>query len=132
MKNNKIGWRVWLVIVLVGLSGQFAWCLENMYFNVFLYNTISTDPAYISAMVSASAITATLATLIMGALSDRIGRRKAFICVGYVLWGLSTIAFGFITLENVGKWFPMANAAMAGAIIIVVMDCVMSFFGSIG
>lgn len=130
MKKSKIGLRVWLVIILVGLSGQLAWCLENMYFNVFLYNTISTDPMYISAMVSASAITATLATLLMGALSDRVGNRKAFICVGYILWGLSTIAFGYITLDNVGKWFPMANAAMAGAIIIVVMDCVMSFFGS--
>ena len=130
MQKSKIGLRIWLVIILVGLSGQLAWCLENMYFNVFLYNTISTDPVYISAMVSASAITATLTTLLMGALSDRIGKRKAFICMGYILWGISTLAFGFITLENVGKWFPMANAAVAGAILIVVMDCVMSFFGS--
>ena len=130
MKKSKIGLRVWLVIILVGLSGQLAWCLENMYFNVFLYNTISTDPGYISAMVSASAITATLATLLMGALSDRVGKRKAFICGGYILWGLSTIAFGYITLDNVGKWFPMASAAMVGAIIIVIMDCIMSFFGS--
>lgn len=128
--KSKIGLRVWLVIILVGLSGQLAWCLENMYFNVFLYNTISTDPGYISAMVSASAVTATLATLIIGALSDRIGNRRIFISVGYILWGISTIAFGYITLDNVSKWFPMANAAAAGALIVVIMDCIMSFFGS--
>lgn len=33
------------------MVGQFAWTIENMYFNVYLYNTISTDPGYISAMV---------------------------------------------------------------------------------
>lgn len=42
-----------------------------MYFNVYLYNTISTDPGYISAMVGWSAAAATLTTLLMGALSDR-------------------------------------------------------------
>ncbi len=132
MDRSKVSARLWIIIILVGLTGQMAWCLENMYFNVFLYNTISTDPGYISAMVSASAVTATLATLLMGALSDRVGRRKGLICGGYILWGLSIIAFGFINLENMGKWFPAANAAAAGAAIIVIMDCVMSFFGSAG
>ena len=41
----KIAGRTWAVLILVGLSGQFAWTLENMYFNVFLYNTISTNPS---------------------------------------------------------------------------------------
>lgn len=61
-----------------------------MYFNVYLYNTISTDPGYISAMVGWSAAAATLTTLLMGALSDRVGKRKLFICGGYLLWGIST------------------------------------------
>ena len=55
MKTKKLGARVWLVLILIGLFGQFAWTIENMYFNVFLYNTISTDPGYIAAMVGWSA-----------------------------------------------------------------------------
>ena len=119
---GKISGRIWAVLILVGLSGQFAWTLENMYFNVFLYNTISTDPGYIAAMVAASAVAATVTTLLMGALSDRVGNRRAFISVGYILWGLSTAAFGFITKESAGKLFPAASAAAAAATLVVVMD----------
>ena len=39
---KKLGLRLWLSMVLIGLTGQFAWTIENMYFNVFLYNTVST------------------------------------------------------------------------------------------
>ena len=55
---KKLSPRVWLTLILVGLVGQFAWTIENMYFNVYLYNTISTDPGYISAMVGWSAAAA--------------------------------------------------------------------------
>ena len=103
---KRLSPRVWLTLVLVGLVGQFAWTIENMYFNVYLYNTISTDPGYISAMVGWSAAAATLTTLLMGALSDRVGKRKLFICGGYLLWGLSTAAFGLVTVENAAKLFP--------------------------
>ena len=89
---KKVSPRMWCTLILIGLVGQFAWTIENMYFNVFLYNTISTDPGYISAMVGWSAAAATLTTLLMGALSDRVGKRKLFICGGYILWGLSTAA----------------------------------------
>ncbi|MBR4953226.1 MAG: MFS transporter, partial [Oscillospiraceae bacterium] len=130
MKKDKISPRLWVTIILVGLSGQFAWTIENMYFNVFLYNTISTDPNFIATMVAASAIAATLATLLMGALSDRMGKRKAFVVVGYILWGITTGAFGFITVENAAKLFPGLNAAASAAVMVVILDCVMSFFGS--
>ena len=127
---KKLSPRVWLTLILVGMVGQFAWTIENMYFNVYLYNTISTDPGYISAMVGWSAAAATLTTLLMGALSDRVGKRKLFICGGYLLWGLSTAAFGLVTVENAAKLFPAASAAAAAAVMIVVLDCVMTFFGS--
>ena len=126
----KLGARKWLILVLIGLSGQFAWTIENMYFNVFLYNTISTDPDYIAAMVAASAAAATVTTLVMGALSDKLGRRKLFISGGYILWGLSTAAFGFITPDNAALLFPGMNAVAAAAMLVVIMDCVMTFFGS--
>ena len=128
--KERLGARKWATLLLVGLFGQFAWTIENMYFNVFLYKTISTDPGYIAAMVGWSAAAATLTTLLMGALSDRVGKRKAFITVGYILWGLSTAVFGYITPENAGRLFPGANAAAAAATMVVVLDCVMTFFGS--
>ena len=127
---KKISARVWATLLVIGLVGQFAWTIENMYFNVFLYNTISTDPGYISAMVGWSAAVATLTTLLMGALSDRVGKRKLFICGGYILWGLSTAAFGFVTVQNAARLFPAASAVSAAAVMVVVLDCVMTFFGS--
>jgi len=130
MTETKLGIRKWIVLILVGLSGQFAWTIENMYFNVFLYNTISTDPGYIASMVAWSAAAATVTTLLMGALSDKLGKRKAFISGGYILWGISTALFGFITPENAAKIFPGANAVAAAAMMVVVLDCIMTFFGS--
>lgn len=127
---KKLTPRLWCAMILVGLAGQLAWTIENMYFNVFLYKTISTDPGYIAAMVAASAICATLTTLLMGALSDRVGRRKAFICGGYLLWGAATASFGFITVDNAAKLFPAANAVAVAAVMVIAMDCVMTFFGS--
>ena len=128
--GEKLGGKTWVSLLLIGLFGQFAWTIENMYFNVFLYNTISTDPGYIAAMVGWSAAAATITTLLMGALSDRLGKRKALICIGYILWGISTAAFGYITPENAAKLFPKANAVAAAATLVVIMDCIMTFFGS--
>lgn len=127
---EKLSKRLWASFLLLGLMGQFAWTIENMYFNVFLYNTVSTDPSFIAAMVAASAIVATLTTLFIGSLSDRVGKRKVFICGGYIIWGLSTMAFGFISVKNAAAWFPALNAVSTAAMMIVVMDCIMTFFGS--
>lgn len=127
---EKLSKRLWASFLLLGIMGQFAWTIENMYFNVFLYNTISTDPSYIAAMVAASAVVATLTTLFMGSLSDRFGKRKLFICGGYILWGLSTMAFGLISVQSAAAWFPALNAISTAAMMVVVMDCIMTFFGS--
>lgn len=127
---EKLSRRLWASFLLLGLVGQFAWTIENMYFNVFLYNTISTDPGYIAAMVAWSAVAATLTTLVMGSLSDRMGKRKVFICAGYIAWGLSTMAFGLVSVQTAAAWFPSLNAVSAAAVMVVALDCVMTFFGS--
>lgn len=127
---QKLTGRVWASFLVIGLIGQFAWTIENMYFNVFLYNTISTDPDYIAAMVAASAIVASLTTLLVGAFSDRIGRRKIFLVAGNLLWGSSLLAFGFVRVDLVASLFPYADAVATAAILVVILDCVMTFFGS--
>jgi MFS family permease len=126
----KLSKRIWASFLIIGLTGQFAWTIENMYFNVYLYNTISTNPNNIALMVASSAIVATLTTLVMGAFSDKLGRRKPFISLGYIFWGLSTMAFGLISVENIAKLFPAANAVAAASAVLIIMDCVMTFFGS--
>ena len=133
MSNNKatkLGGRIWFCIAVFGLVGQLAWVIENMYFNVYLFDVIGGKATDIATMVAASAITAAATTLVMGALSDKIGKRKIFITVGYIIWGLVTASFGLITLDNTSKLFHTVNIVAATSMLIVIMDCVMTFFGS--
>ena len=58
--KTRLGGRTWAALLTFGLFGQIAWVIENMYFNVFLYNTISGDTSMIAAMVAWSAATATV------------------------------------------------------------------------
>ena len=83
--KKKLSPRFWLALSLFSLFGQVAWVVENMYLNVFIYKMFRASAADISLMVAASAVTATLTTILIGALSDRLGKRKVFICAGYIL-----------------------------------------------
>ena len=80
MKN--LSKKFWAALTLFGLVGQVAWVVENMYLNVFIYKMFHASAADISLMVSASSVAATLTTILIGALSDYIGKRKIFICGG--------------------------------------------------
>lgn len=129
--KTKLSGRFWSALLLFSLIGQVAWVVENMYFNVFIYKIFSASAADISAMVAASAVAATLTTVFIGALSDRIGKRKLFICGGYTVWGISILAFSLIRLDVINALFPMAaSAASVGVTLVIIMDCVMTFFGS--
>jgi len=121
MKQTKIGRRNWFVLILLGLSGQIAWNVENSWFNTFVFDTITPDPQPIAVMVAVSAIVATLTTLIIGTLSDRLGRRRPFIFAGYVLWAISTIAF------PMSGW---AQSVQTAVFLVIVLDAAMTFFGS--
>ena len=128
---KKLSTRFWFTLALFGLMGQIAWVVENMYLNVFMYKMFNASAGDISAMVAASAIAATLTTVLIGALSDRIGRRKVFMCGGYILWGISIFAFSLIKVDTVSALFPMATSAAAVCVTLtIILDCVMTFFGS--
>ena len=127
MKNKKF----YLALVIFSLVGQVAWVVENMYLNVFIYKMFNASASAISAMVSASAVAATVTTIFVGALSDKIGKRKLFICLGYILWGVSIWSFALIRMDVINALFPAAaSAAAVGVSLVIVMDCVMTFFGS--
>ena len=125
--NNGIGIRKWLSFIIAGFVGQLAWAIENNFFNLYVFECTN-NYNFIPAMVAASAAAATLTTLLMGALSDRLGKRKAFISFGYILWGISIILFAF--LDPSSKVNIVAGSVMASGVMIVIMDCVMTFFGS--
>ncbi len=64
MERTKKSPKFWACLVLLSLVGQIAWVVENMYFNVFLYKMFRADASDIAAMVAASAIAATVTTVL--------------------------------------------------------------------
>lgn len=123
LEKAGLGYKTWIVIWLAGMAGQLAWVIENSFFNTFVYAKIAPNPDIITWMVACSAIVSTLATFLMGTISDRIGKRRFLILLGYVMWGVTTILFGFVQ-------FFEGIALMS--VMVVVFDCIMSFFGSMG
>ena len=131
MKKTKLSSKFWVALTIFSLVGQVAWVVENMYFNVFIYKMFNASAEQISMMVSASAISATLTTILIGALSDKLGKRKLFICSGYILWGISIWSFSLIRTDVIDRMFPLAvSSAAIGVSLVIIMDCVMTFFGS--
>ena len=129
--KTKLSSKFWIALVLCSLTWQVAWVVENMYLNVFIYKMFAASAADISLMVSASAVAATVTTVFMGALSDKVGKRKLFICAGYILWGISIFCFALIRTDVLGKMFPMVtSAASLGVSLTIIFDCLMTFFGS--
>ena len=129
--KTKLSPRFWCAITLFSLIGQVAWVVENMYFNVFIYKMFNASADDIALMVGASAVAATVTTVFMGALSDRIGKRKLFICGGYILWGISIFSFVLIKADIISPLFPSVTAISSLCVtLVIILDCVMTFFGS--
>ena len=129
--KTKLSPKFWCALTLFSLVGQIAWVVENMYLNVFMYKMFNASAADISLMVAASAVAATLTTVLIGALSDKVGKRKLFICGGYILWGISIFCFMFIRTDIINKFIPATvSAAAVGSSLVIVFDCIMTFFGS--
>ena len=129
---------MWLFVILIGFAGQLAWSIENMYLNTYItYLNFSSplgqgfDYSFFIALTTAlSAIVATLTTIFMGALSDKVGHKKYFISIGYILWGIATAAFGLFNVNSTNDIFPIAMSSTFAAIWVIILDCIMTFFGS--
>ncbi len=128
--KKRLSPKFLLALTLFSLIGQVAWVVENMYLNVFIYNMFSADAGAISLMVGASAVSAALTTVFIGALSDKIGKRKVFMCGGYILWGVSILGFTLLRVDILKAIFPFASAAVLGVAFTVALDVIMTFFGS--
>jgi MFS family permease len=121
---NKLPGKLWFSLISLGFVGSLAWAVENQFFNTFLYNKITPDPRPISWMVAASAITATVASILIGTLGDRLRYkygRKPILLIGYIMWGITTAAFPLAAFLK-----PIALAIA----IAILFDCLMTFFGS--
>lgn len=118
---TKISRRNWFLVIFLGMAGQIAWNVNNVWFNTFMYSKITPDPRAIAWLVGVSAVVATLTTLVMGTASDRLGKRKPFIIYGYLLWGITIIAF------PLSANFAVTAIAVAAA---VTLAAVMTLFGS--
>lgn len=145
MIKEKLSKKSWFTICLFSFMGGIAWNIENMYFNTFLYNSVYANASEaamagtmapttaISRMVALSAIAAVLTTFVMGTLSDKMKNRKFFISVGYILWGIITALFGFITTDNVAGLLGLTDEAIiltTTVWVVIVMDIIMTFMGS--
>ena len=131
MDKQKKNGRFYLALVIFCLTGQVAWTVENMYLNVFIYKMFHASAQAISSMVAASAVAATVTTLLTGALSDKLGKRKIFICGGYIAWGVSIWSFSLLRMDVLSAWIPgTAAAASLGVGLTITLDCIMTFFGS--
>ena len=143
--DKKLSKRIWLNICIFSFMGGLAWNIENMYFNTFLYDSIyggasanalanvMAPTTAISRMVALSAITAVVTTFIMGTLSEKMKKRKVFISVGYIIWGIITAAFGFISKESVATILGLSDETKILATtvwVVIIMDMIMTFMGS--
>ena len=122
--NKPTSTKNWIIIWIAGMAGQLCWNVENSWFNSFVYKEIAYNPDIVTWMVGVSAIATTIATLLFGTLSDRIGKRRPFIYIGYIMWGIFTITFG--TTKFISGAFILLPT------MIVLADAIMSFTGSLG
>ena len=133
MKENKgLSRKNLSALLIFGMIGQIAWSVENMYFNLFVFEKIAPSLDTVTLMVQASGVVATLVTLLAGSLSDKVGNRRTFISVGYIIWGITVALFGFLSPQLVAEITgrSIEEAIPAALMLAVVCDCIMTLFGS--
>ena len=130
-KSTPLGGKIWTNALLFGLIGQIAWVVENMYFATFAQKLFAETSKFgnmyytaTTLMVIFSAITATVTTIFMGGLCDKVGKRKPFITLGYIFWGATIMLFAAIPID-----FTSSEGGLIIALL-VIFDCIMTFAGS--
>lgn len=126
-KGGKL--RFWTIIWGMGIAGQLCWNMENQWFNTFVYAKIGGNVNIVTWMVIVSALVTTISTFVFGTLSDRLGKRKILVSVGYIIWGAATIVFG---LTEYARDSSIGAIAALSGFLVVLTDAIMSFFGSMG
>lgn len=131
VQQGRLGAKLWTSIVVFGLIGQIAWVVENMYFATFAQKLFADTEKFgnlyyiaTTLMVVISAVTATVTTIFAGGFSDRVGRRKPFISIGYIFWGITIMLFAAIPID-----FGSGEGGLV-ITLLVVFDCIMTFAGS--
>ena len=132
MEKQTFGKNNWIILILFGLVGQLAWSVENMYFNLFVFDTVAKDLGAITLMVQLSGVMATIATLVAGAISDKVGNRRKFISIGYASWGVTVAIFGYLSPSLTMSIFgvELERAISITLVAVIAGDCVMTLFGS--
>lgn len=115
--------RMWILIWSLGLMGQIGWTVESLWFNTFVYEKIDKNPSIITPMLIFSALATTVSIFLFGTLSDRTGKRRHFISIGYAVWGVLIILFGLTQ-------FIPNRFLLLTAFCLVFGDMLVSFFGS--
>ncbi|MCX5774875.1 MAG: MFS transporter [Firmicutes bacterium] len=126
--KNALSARNLMLIWVLGMAGQICWNVENQWFNTFVYANIAPDSSIVNWMVAVSAIVTTFSTFFFGTISDRMGKRKPLIAIGYVLWGIFTIIYGLTMYVP----HSVTSYLMLASVLLVMADAIMSFFGSMG
>ena len=102
--------RTWLVLVLLGLSGQIAWNVENSWFNTFVYDEVTPDPRPIAVMVAVSVMVAVMSCPCNDRISLGRDQNKLIIyCISLAFCIHSSIlclsfGFPFATMRRVFFW----------------------------
>nr|MCR5740910.1 MFS transporter [Gammaproteobacteria bacterium] len=127
------GPHFWLQILLFTTVGQLCWNIENQWFTLFLNAKVTLDVTYTTAMTILSASLTLISSFLFGTISDRKGKRRIFISIGFILWGLSTILM-YIAEPIAAKGVDTGNLKLVtfAAWLVVLIDGIMSFIGSIG
>ena len=130
--KQTFGRNNWTILLLFGLVGQLAWSVENMYFNLFVFDTVSPNLGAITLMVQLSGVMATIATLVAGTVSDKVGNRSKFISIGYAVWGVTVALFGYLSPSLTMRLFDVSldQAVTITLAAVIIGDCVMTLFGS--